>query len=332
MIIQAPMAGVTTPQFVVASCEAGALGSLGAGYMSESETASMIYQIREKTTKPFAVNLFVPEKKTCTNVEAARAYAKIRTYEKRLGLDEQPLNHPKEAYDEQCALCIRERVPYVSFTFGLPSRETVIAMKTKGIRLIGTATSKKEAEAVEARGLDYVVLQSIEAGGHRGSFIEEGQTDWRTLLEETSHLFIPRIVAGSIATTDDVKEAYEKGAAGVQVGTALLCATESGASLVHQQALRQSKRGDTTLTKAFSGKWARGIRNTFIDEMKDATIAPYPYQNEWTKRLRKEATRQGNASFVSLWSGTKGYLAEERSVGDILAPFVTLAQFYKKNT
>lgn len=332
-IVQAPMAGVTTPEFVVHCSEAGALGSLGAGYMTEEATSEAIAKIQSMTTEPFSVNLFVPEETTCTNVCAARAYASIRMFEERLGLDAAPLVTPKSSYEEQLDIVCEAQVPYVSFTFGLPKKEHIDRLRNEGIVTLVTATSREEAEKVEALGADVVILQGKEAGGHRGSFTEKGCfVALEQLLRETAHMTIPRIAAGGIATEEDARAMFALGADAIQIGTALLRTKESGAPSLHKEMLGQTKKGDFVYTKAFSGKWAQGIRNTFIEEMKGATIAPYPYQNEWTKRMRSESVRQQNPAYVSMWAGEKGYLAKEGSVEEVLQPFLRAAAQTKKGT
>lgn len=322
-IIQAPMAGVTTPEFVAASASAGVLGSIGAGYLSTEATRDFIRCVRILTNKSFAVNLFVPEEME-PNVELIRrAYANLQPIGEQLGMPswETPFSAP--CFEEQVQVVIEEGVPVCSFTFGLPSKDIVQRLKAHHVFLIGTATSVEEAVLAEKGGMDAIVLQGKEAGGHRGSFIGEALIPLETLIADVvGHVQIPTIAAGGIANKAQMKSMLDKGAQAVQLGTALLATDESGAHPLYKKAVLQASEGCTELTKAFSGKSARGIRNQFMIEMKNQTIAPYPIQNDLTKKIRSEAAAQNRPEFMSMWAGERVHESLSGTVSEVLRTYI----------
>lgn len=323
-IIQAPMAGVTTPKFVAASANAGVLGSIGAGYLSAEATREFIQHVRKLTDKPFAVNLFVPEEMIMDEKLVRRAYEQLQPIGEQLGMPswETPFSAP--CFNEQVQVVIEEGVPVCSFTFGLPSEDNVRKLKAHHVFLIGTATSVEEAVLAEKCGMDAVVVQGKEAGGHRGSFIGEALIPLKELVTDVvEQVQIPVIAAGGIADKEQMKSMIDLGAQAVQIGTALLATKESGAHPLYKQAVLQASEGCTELTKAFSGKSARGIRNQFMIEMKeDKPIAPYPIQNDLTKKIRSEAAAQNRPEFMSMWAGERVHETEDGSISEIISKFV----------
>ncbi|GKV68362.1 nitronate monooxygenase [Sporosarcina sp. NCCP-2716] len=323
-IIQAPMAGVTTPEFTAASAEAGLLGSIGAGYLTADATREAISDVRKLTDLPFSVNLFVPDDPPFVQEDIRNAYLALQPIGGKLGLPfwKAPLSEPD--YERQLQVVLEEKPAVCSFTFGLPARESVQALQDSGIIVAGTATTVEEAVAVEELGMDMVVLQGAEAGGHRGSFEPDGPlvTLDGLLAEATEKLEIPLIAAGGIATASRMRELLAAGAAAVQIGTVLLAADESGAAPAYKGAVLEAAGDPTVITSVFSGRPARGIRNAFIDQMAGSPIAPYPIQNDLTKRLRKEAAVQGNAEFLSLWAGTEVARSGSGTVKEIVARFL----------
>ncbi|MEK5185520.1 NAD(P)H-dependent flavin oxidoreductase [Solibacillus sp. FSL W7-1324] len=319
-IIQAPMAGITTPKFVEACCEAGMLGSIGAGYLNGEETRIFIQQVKHLTKKPFSVNLFVPEESGIDNAIIQKACKELQPFYENLGISSTPSVVPAEVFLDQIQAIIEEEVNIVSFTFGIPDVHIIKKLKERGIYLIGTATTAEEAIAVEKAGLDAVVVQGKEAGGHRGSFTEPLQLiATSNLLADVRELIsIPLIAAGGIMTAEHVREMLQQGATSVQVGTALLTAYECESSKIHKQAILTSGIHATTLTKAFTGKYARGLKNRFTEQLKEATTAPYPVQHYLTQPIRKESARQNNREYMSLWMGENSYLAKEASVKEII--------------
>lgn len=322
-IIQAPMAGITTPEFVAASAEAGILGSIGAGYLTAEATRDSIREVKGLTDKPFAVNLFVPEETEMDQEQLRQAYLALQPIGKKLGMPFWKAPISESDFDKQVDVIIEESVPICSFTFGIPDQGTIQKFKEAGVLLIGTATTKEEAIAVEQAGVDAVVAQGSEAGGHRGSFIGEEYVPLHQLLSEiVETVKIPVIAAGGIANKEQMDEVIRLGAQAVQIGTALLATDESGAHPSYKQAVIEATENNTMITKAFSGKSARGIRNSFMDMMANAPIAPYPYQNDLTKKIRSEAARLGKPEFLSLWAGENVQEATSGTVKEIVEKFL----------
>lgn len=346
-IIQAPMAGgPTTPELVAAVSNAGALGSLGAGYMSPDAIRAAVRRIRELTDKPFAVNLFVPE--SVPDDEATRsAVAEMKDYLATAGpwdehvadeirhMDDEAARNSE--FDAQLQVLLEERVPVFSFTFGCPSAETLQTCRKAGMTIVGTACSVEEALFLERAGVDAIIAQGYEAGGHRGAFLKTGESSMVGLValvpQVVDAVQLPVIAAGAIMDGRGIAACLALGAAGVQLGTAFLAATESGAHPAYRQALlAESHAGSsarpTVLTRAFSGKPARGLRNTFIDTLESTTgrtpaaapvrIPPYPIQNALTRPIRNWAAREGNAEYMSLWAGQGVQMVRTGSAADII--------------
>lgn len=331
-ILQAPMAGgITSPELVSAVSEYGGLGNIGAGYMQPEEMKDAIIKIRTQTSKPFGVNLFImlenvkasqEEEKTAANV--------IGRLQHELQLETIPKLPEKDyrkLYTAQAEVLLREKVPVVSFTFGIPEKELVKELKQTGAILIGTATNLEEAIQLEESGMDAIVAQGVEAGGHRGTFLEEesGLVGLFALIPMlTSQLRVPIIAAGGIMDGQAISASLMLGAQGAQLGTAFLTCKESSAHSVYKQAILDRKE-DTILTKAFSGKLARGIKNKFMDEMQGNYILPFPLQNDLTGAMRKQAGTLGKPEFMSLWAGQGYRLAKELTVEELMEELIAEA-------
>lgn len=319
-VIQAPMAGITSPKFVAACCEAGALGSIGAGYLNGEETLAFIQEVKKLTNKPFSVNLFIQEEPRIDLAVLQEARAALQPFYEKLGIPNTQRVISTEVFEGQIQAILKEDVKIVSFTFGLPSAEVITRLKQNNVYLIGTATNVAEAITVQEAGLDAVVVQGGEAGGHRGSFTDE------IILIPTAELVaavkeqvkLPIIAAGGIMTKEHVALMFEQGAHYVQIGTALITAFECEASRTHKNAILNSKQQSTTLTKAFTGKYARGIKNQFTEQLKEATVAPYPIQHYLTLHIRKESALQNQPEYLSLWMGENSHMAREASVKEII--------------
>ncbi|MFJ7919450.1 NAD(P)H-dependent flavin oxidoreductase [Lysinibacillus fusiformis] len=311
-IIQAPMAGVTSPKFVAACTEAGLLGSIGAGYLDGEQTKQFIQEVKKLTTKPFAVNLFVQEEPQIDIEVLQKARMALQPFYDELGLSAVQSVVSKEVFAGQVQAVIEENVKICSFTFGIPSAEVLQQLKEHGVYTIGTATTLAEAQLVEQAGMDAVVLQGGEAGGHRGSFTAPLQLIplYDLLQQVAGNIAIPIIAAGGLVTKEDIQKALESGAQAVQVGTVLLVAEECEISPLYKNAVLASKEQETTITLAFTGKPARGLANNFTRRMEDATVAPYPLQNYLTTTIRKESAEQGNAEYVSMWMGENSHLVQ----------------------
>lgn len=310
-IIQAPMAGgATTPELVAAVSEAGGLGSLGGGYLQPEELRSAIRQIGQLTKQPFAVNLFVTEEQQATAEAIEQARKAVQACCSELHFKIAVVQPPyAPSLENQMRILLEERVPVFSFTFGLPSKQWIDLFKEKGITLIGTATTLEEAKCLEEHKIDLIAAQGSEAGGHRGTFIgsaEDGLIGTAALIPLlVKQLKTPILASGGIMDGRGIAASLQAGASGVQMGTAFLCCTESGIHPLYKKALLNAQNIHTTLTRAFSGKLARGLVNQFIIRMREheTDLLAYPIQNSLTSAMRKEAAKQNRIDFMSLWAG-----------------------------
>lgn len=326
-IIQAGMAGaITTPELVAAVCNSGGLGTLGAGYMSSEQIRQAIYKIRELTDKPFAVNLLLTKEIQIEEEKVEAASNLLEPIRKELGIDKQSqsLQLPK-SYKEQLQVLIEEKVPVVSFAFHILEQEEIALLKKEGIKIIGTATNVAEAKVLAELEVDVIVGQGSEAGGHRGTFIgkeQESMIGTFALIPQMVAAVsnIPIVAAGGIMNGQGVVAAYALGAEGVQMGTAFLTSEESITHDVHKKAVLQSTDTSTVVTRAFSGKYARGIRNSFIEQHKEKEerLPMYPVQNVLTSKIRQEAAKQNKGEYMSLWAGQASSLAREEAAEQII--------------
>jgi len=325
-IIQAPMAGgATIPELVAAVSNAGGLGSFAAGYLTAEEIKLSIIEIRKLTDKPFAINLFVPEKHHATTEQMADAAKAIQSVTQELNFTINAVEPPyAPSFDEQMAVILDEKIPIFSFTFGIPADEWLVKFKHAGIKLIGTATTLPEASMLEDKEVDLIVAQGSEAGGHRGTFLgkaEDALIDVESLTSMlVNHTHVPIVSAGGIMDAKKILTLLKLGADGVQMGTAFLACTESGIHPDYKKLLLKTAYDNTTLTRAFSGKLARGLTNEFIIRMKafENFILDYPIQNKLTSMMRKEAGKQNNIDFMSMWAGQAHYLCKEISAGRLV--------------
>lgn len=329
-IIQAPMAGgITTTELVVAVSNFGGLGSIGAGYMSAEKLKEQIGEIKSKTNKNFSVNLFVPNQFKVTEDEIERANQMLQSLQKELEVTDKLVQIPKyeealKTFHQQVEVVLKENVPICSFTFGLPEMEIVSALKAEGIVVMATATTVQEAIQIENLGVDVVVAQGSEAGGHRGNFLNDTEDSLIGLMslvpQVVDHVNIPVIAAGGIMDERGFKAALCLGAQAVQMGTAFLTTEESGAHPLYKKAILNTDESKTVLTKSFSGKYARGIRNKFIEQMNQAEdfILEFPVQNALTQPIRAQAQRKQNSEYMSLWSGQTPRLARSETVDELM--------------
>lgn len=338
-IIQAGMAGgITTPELVAAVSNAGGLGTLGAGYMSADQMEKAIKKIKELTNKPFGVNLFIPDISEIFEDEIKKANDLLRPFREKLSLEEPHVTKPSaQLYEDQLQVIFREKVPVCSFTFGVPSKEVIEQLKQKNTVVIGTATTVKEAMINETHGVDMVVMQGSEAGGHRGTFshtFDTAMIGTMSLVPQTvDHINIPVIAAGGIMDGRGVLAALTLGAQAVQMGTAFVTALESGAKQLHIEAILNSTEEQTITTPVFSGKPARGIQNEFIEKMTpyEQMLPGYPVLNTLTNSIRKEAAQQNKPEWIHLWSGQSPRLSKRKTVQQLVSDIVLQIQRIKKN-
>ncbi|WP_426745126.1 nitronate monooxygenase [Myxococcus faecalis] len=313
-LVQGPFGGgMSSTRLAAAVSEAGGLGSFGAHHLSAENIEATVRELRGLTSRPFAINLWVPlegEKALRpTPAEFQAAVDRLKPWYDELGLA-QP-TYPSafsQDYEAQVEAVLALKPPVFSFIFGIPSARVLEACRAAGILTAGTATNVDEGLALEAAGVDLIVASGSEAGGHRASFLrpaEESPATTALVPQLADRVKTPLIASGGIADGRTVATALALGAEGVQVGTAFLACEESNASDVYRQALRQESARGTVLTRVFSGRYARGIKNRFLREMTphEREVPPYPIQNWLTQPLRQAAARQGREDLLSLWAG-----------------------------
>jgi nitronate monooxygenase len=304
--------GPTTPELVAAVSEAGAFGSLAGASLAPDALRDAIREVRTRTARPFAVNVFAPLPLPRVSREILDAVAQFR---ERLGLGALPEPAPRAwSVDDQLAVLADEQVSIVSFTFGIPPLDGL-----GDAILLGTATTAAEARALDAAGVDVIVAQGAEAGGHRGTFLgsfEDGLVPLPELLPQVvAATGRPVVAAGAIMDGADVAAALEAGAAGAQLGTAFLFCPESGAS----QAWRDALRADATVVSArYTGRAARGARTPFVAELEASGLepAPYPLQGQLFADLRE---RDGYGWYLG---GTGAARARELPAGELVRTLV----------
>jgi nitronate monooxygenase len=323
-VIAAPMAGgVSTPALVIAAARAGGLGFLAAGYKTPQALAAQISEVRSAGV-PFAVNVFAPNP-VPADPAAYRRYARaLRPEAERYGLD-LPADEPGEDDDHwagKVALLIADPVPLVSFTFGFPEPREVAALHRAGSVVALTVTSADEARAATEAGADLLVVQASAAGAHSGTLTPQRippPVPLTALIAQVrAETAVPLLAAGGLGEPGDAAAVLRAGAAAAVVGTLLLRADESGASRAHQAALAGPAR-DTIVTRAFTGRPARGLRNVFTDRYDAVAPAGYPAIHHLTSPLRRAAAAAGDVERLHLWAGTAYRHATAEPAGRILA-------------
>jgi nitronate monooxygenase len=320
-IVQAPMAGgPSTPELAAAVNAAGGFGYVAAGYLSPDALRDALGRTRALTAAPIGVNVFVPGTRDADDAAIAAYASGLVPEAQRLGVE---LGRPRwddDAYAAKCELLAAAGVHTVSFTFGCPSADTVRHLQRAGVRVAVTVTAADEAHAAAAAGADALIVQGTEAGGHQGTF-SAGEPNRTPLLQALAvirdRVELPLIAAGGVASAADAGAALEAGAVAVQVGTALLCAPEAGTSEPYRRALLERRYADTVITRAFSGRWARGLANRFALEHQDAPNG-YPQIHHVTRPLRAAAARAGDPDVPNLWAGTGWAAVTAQPAGEIV--------------
>ncbi|WP_086429363.1 NAD(P)H-dependent flavin oxidoreductase [Staphylococcus cornubiensis] len=333
-IIQAGMAGSTTPELVATVSELGGLGTIGAGYMTPDALEQEILQVKTRTSKPFSVNLFVPESFSYTDDDVEAMNDFLAPYREALKLEKPTIGqHDSSTFDEQINIVIQQQVPVCSFTFGIPDEQTIQRLKEAGIVLIGSATTVEEAKKVEVAGFDAVVAQGSEAGGHRATFDDSEETSpligtMALIPQVVDHVNIPVIAAGGVMDSRGWLASHALGAQGIQMGTAFLTTHDSQAKSAHKQAIFNSAETDAILTHELSGKPARGIHNALIQHLREdgpATL-PYPIQNDLTKHIRATAGKVGKSEWMHMWSGQGVRMARDVDAATFFTQLIQNAQ------
>jgi nitronate monooxygenase len=322
-VVVAPMAGgPSTPALVAAAAGAGALGFLAAGYQNAHAMRAAIAAVRAAAAGPFGVNLFVPGSPAADPAATARYVSSLGGDARRL---EAVLAEPvwdDDKWTAKLEALLADPPPVVSFTFGCPDPGVLSAFRRAGSVAVVTVTSPAEARQATAAGASCLCVQGAEAGAHQGTFgnhgLATGGTALLALVKQVARVTdVPLIAAGGIMTAAGAAAALAAGAIAVQCGTAFLRCPESGAHPVHKAALASDRFTGTTMTRAFSGRPARGLVNQFIRDHPDAPAA-YPEINNSTRPLRAAAARQGDADRMSLWAGTGFRQATDRPAAEII--------------
>ena len=319
-VIQGPLGGLSSQQLTAAVSNFGGLGSFAAHSMTPGAIKDVIAEIRSLTSKPFAMNLWVSmeDEGARTAVENGfnRSLAPLLADLAALGTP-RPTYKPysPKRFEEQARVLLDANVPVFSFIYGIPPQEILEECRAKRIVTIGTATTPEEGVALEGAGVDAVVASGFEAGGHRGSFLraaEDSLTGTFSLVPQIVDMVdVPVIAAGGVADARGVVAAMALGAEAVQMGTVFLACEESGASLLHRQALRGKKAGHTALTKGFTGRLARAIHNRVMEDLNrnGTEILPYPLQRELVRNLAIAAEAAGRSDLVPMWAGQSANLS-----------------------
>jgi len=332
-IIQAPMAGNgSTPAMTAAVSAAGGLGSIGAAYLTLEALAAEVAAVRAQTGRPFAINLFANSATPPGAADPAPMLALIARHHAILGLEPPTLPaSPANALDAQLAAVLVHGPAVLSFTMGLLPATDIARLKEAGIKTMGTATTVAEAKALAATGVDAIIAQGSEAGGHRGTFLgsyEAAMIGTMALVPQIADAVgLPVVAAGGIMDGRGIVAAEALGAAAVQMGTAFLTTTESGIHENYKAALLAAADSTTAITYAFSGRPARGLRNAFLTdgEAHREQILSFPLQNAATRPMRQAAARQGDIERLSLWSGQASALAHRIGSADLVRQLVAEA-------
>jgi nitronate monooxygenase len=324
-IIQAPMAGgPDTPALAAAVSNAGGLGSLGCAYLTVERIEAVARELAARTSRPFALNLFVRGDADDDAAAEARVLPVLRAFAGELGLaDDARPPPPPPGYEQQLEAVLRCKPAVFSFTFGIATRPQVDALHARGIAVVGTATTVAEAELLDELGVDAICAQGAEAGGHRGTFagrFEDALLGTLALVPQLVRCTRrPVIAAGGIVDGAGIRAALDLGARAVQLGTAFMVCPEAGTPPAHRAALTSADARQTVVTRAFSGRPARGIRNRMTDAFEAVAPAPFPQQQRLTARLRAAATAAQRTDLMQLWAGQAAPLVRAMPAAELVA-------------
>lgn len=325
-VIQAPMAGSQGSALAIAVCNAGGLGSLPCAMLAPDAIRKELTAIAAATSRPYNVNFFVHQQPSPDVAREAAWRRILAPYYAECGIDPETIQSgpARMPFSNDAADVLEEFTPpVVSFHFGLPSEKLVARVKSWGSKILSSATTLAEARWLEARGVDAVIAQGLEAGGHRGIFLTEElhtQVGTFALVQQIAKgVRIPVIAAGGIADARGVKAAMQLGAVGVQVGTAYLLCPEATTSVVHRAALRSDAAAITAVTNVFTGRPARGIVNRIMRELGPINNAApaFPLAATAVLPLRVHAESQGSGDFSPLWAGQNAHGCAELSAGEL---------------
>jgi nitronate monooxygenase len=323
-VIQAPMGGgPSTVELAAATSNAGGMGSLAGGYLGPARLREDIRRLRSLTSRPFAVNLFVPSAVDVTDDELDTALRVLEPYRLELGLPPRAdVSAWSEDFDAQLDVVIDERVPGFSFAFGLLSAAQQSRVRQSGAVTIGTATNVAEARALEHSGVDIICAQGAEAGGHHGSWLAAADDSLIGSLALVPLICdavrVPVVAAGGIMDGRGVAAVLCLGAGAAQMGTAFMLCSEAGTAAPHRAAIRAASETDVVTTSTVTGRLARGVRNRLMTELRDAKVPPYPVMNALTAELRRASAASNDDQLMSLWCGQAAPLAAAGSADDLV--------------
>jgi len=325
-ILQAPMAGVSTPEMAIAVSEAGGLGSLACAQLSVEQARTDLATIRRATRRPINVNFFC-HTPPAPEPERVAAWRKLLApYYRELGLDPDapiPETNRVPFDDAFCAVVEEVRPEVVSFHFGLPAPALLARVRATGARIISSATTVAEARWLEERGVDAVIAMGLEAGGHRGNFLSDdmgGQVGTFALVPQiVDAVKVPVIAAGGIADARGIVAAFALGASAVQIGTAYMLTPEAKVTPAHREALRSAADDGTRITNLFTGRPARGFVNRLMRDLGAINPAApsFPLAAGALLPLKAKAEAGGSGDFTNLWSGQAASLAKEMTSGEL---------------
>lgn len=322
-VVVAPMAGgPSTPELAAAGSNAGGLGFLAAGYLTAEGLAERVTAARKLTTEPLGVNLFVPQLSAGTSGQIQAYAAELAGEAQRYGVALGDPRYDDDAWAAKLDAVFDLRPAVVSFTFGLPTEVEIARLRGAGISTVGTVTTVDEARLAVGRGVDALAVQGPAAGGHRGTFdpaaAPAAQPLEALLAEVLAAVDVPVVAAGGLVTAGDVAGVLAAGAVAAQLGTAFLLADEAGSSPVHRAALQSPEFTETVVTRAFSGRYARGLRNRFIVEHDAQAPLGYPEIHYLTSPVRKASAAAGDPQATNVWAGTGWRQARTGTVAEIM--------------
>ena len=332
-ILQAPMVGASSAGMALAVSGAGGLGSLAAGAMTPEAIVDAVTDFRSRSDAPFGVNLLMAPHVEPDAATVDRALERLAPWYAELGepLPEHPNSFAPD-FAAQLDAVIEARPPMASFTFGILSSQEIERLHAAGVQVVGTATNVAEARAWAAAGADGICAQGFEAGGHRGHFLAELDASLVGTIALTSLILeavdLPVIAAGGIMDGRGVAAVLALGACAAQMGTAFLLSDQTAASAPWRRAVAEAGDEPTRLTRAFTGRYARGVENRFMREMRavEGEVPAYPVQNRLSQPLRAAAAKAGEPDMISLWAGQGVGLAREGDAGDLVRAWWAQAQ------
>ena len=334
-IIQAPLVGgYSGPEMVAAVSNLGCLGTLALGNSSPDQIEKACAETQSLTDKPFAANFFITQNQTYpTSSEKVSALDALASYYTELGLDpsclyQEPLSAAPDL-EEQIEAILDFNVPIITFTFGVPSVELLNKIRSQGVFLIATATNIDEARLIQNFGFDAVILQGIDAGGHRASFLTAGNTgpDATSLFQQTSRsISIPQVVTGGIMTGQQISSFIRQGADACQLGSAYLFTDEAKLEEPYLSAIQQ-RPVDTCLTNSFTGKYARVVCNSFTQTMQGQSVVSFPYQSQLTSAIRKKAAELKKFEYLPFWLGNSAVQGLQQSTESLTQNLISELKF-----